>query len=895
MFSAFESQRSNILITMIDITQYTQIRSNPLHIFFSLLFLLTLIHSPVKTYAALSSSLDQEEPVTAIPLVGFDPEMPSRRSYTWVPITVELTNNQSEIEGELIIGLKDGNVLYRTPINLPEKTKKAYSLLAFIPGDLDELEFYIETGRWRIPVETVTVTAMKMETHRFIAVISPERGTHDHFAHRPEDESDLFRRVIYTSPNVLPRYWIGYQNIDALIWDGGTNGELTEEQESALDKWIQMGGTLVLASGQNWQELDASPFQNYVPMTLTGSRVLEQGTELVSVGEQIRPILNSGCVIATGSVIDDPLIEVRMKAGDDPFLIERKWGAGRIVFVASNINQPLFMDQDQESIFKDYLTKSPTPLSTSALNQMDTPISSFLRWISQAELPSTWFIAFYLICYIIIVVPINYIVFRKFKRLEWAWFTVPVWALIFAYGAYYIGALRQQGSVSVNEVSIIESRPSAKIGQTLTFCSIYSPVRQWYTLLFDSPPAFPQLPTVFDYRRGTETASDESLNVLYTSAGPMVEDYLIYHWSQRVFKAVHETPIGDGVDIDLNWEGEILQGTITNKTGLRLNNLQLFLKERSLNIFNLEEGKTVNIHENVNTMQMFNVDQVIQNLQRRQFNVYQPRQRLEGGNLLRDSLGANYAASLFEESSNKNIAVLTAFVDQHSLEFELNDRDVNPEGSTLLCVIFPLRQTLKGEKLIDTHLWKPDSDAPQGWGKGRMYGMGGMGYGMARQGNMAPMHFVQNKLESTWDLVSDIPLAGSKIEWLRIEMDYEKLQLMSTQNQSRPGRIPQSQQMVSGSSSFLYNQESGHPPIEDYELHVQEQSTSQFYPLTAITTEDGYIQNPDHFVNKITGKISFRLKAPPKWSLYVPYNAISIQLQVNYGSEDGHTFLGRPL
>jgi hypothetical protein len=854
-----------------------------------MLFFGMIFYQPMIVNGQFNSALDTEDPITVNALVGFDPELPSRRSNTWAPITVELTNHEKDIEGYLTIGLKDGNVLYRTPIDLPTKTKKAFRLLTYIPGDLDELEFSIETGRWKLPIETITVTAMQSETFRFLAVISPDRGAHNHFAHRPEDDSDFYRRVIYTTPFVFPRYWVGFQNLDAILWDGGNAGELSLDQESALEKWIQMGGTLILAAGARWQELDASPFQHYVPMTFTGSRVLEAGTELESVGEAVRPVLQSGAVIAVGAVLDDPLVRVRMKAGDDPFLIERKWGAGRIVYVASTLTQPLFVDEEHDSIFKDFLTAASIPFPSTTMDQLDTPITSYLRWISQAELPSTLFIAAYLGCYIIIVVPVNYFVFRRFRRLEWAWFTVPIWALIFAYGAYYIGALRQQGQVSVNEVSVIEARPSADTAQTTTYCSIYSPVRQWYTLIFDQIPAFPQLPSIFDYRRGSETTSDESLNVRYAEEGPAVDDYLIYHWSQRILKTFHETPIGDGVKVDLKWEGNQINGTITNNTGMSLINPRLYTRDRMVRLYDtFEDGQTITVEESINAMQLFDRERIAREAPGRQFEMV--RQRMQAG-IVDDKLQELYAAVLLDQPTSKTLAVFTAQLSRSVFDFSLNEKPVRPDGNSLFCVVFPLQQIFHGTKLIDS--WRPSSAAPPGWNRGYgMYGMGGM---MPGQGGMG-FHFVQNNMTSNWDLVTDVPLMGGRVESLRIEMNYKKFQLLQPQAMNIRNRgVSQVTQITDGASSFLYNQPNGCPPVADYELHVLDRATTEYKPLSAITNDEGLIIDPERYLEKITGKISFQLKAPPKLGLQFLDDAISIQLFIDYGTGEGDKFLGYPL
>nr|HQH70684.1 hypothetical protein [bacterium] len=147
-------------------------------------------------------------------------------------------------------------------------------------------------------------------------------------------------------------------------------------------------------------------------MILTGSLALDAGTALEAPSENTRPVLAAGTVIATGEPAPDPQIRVRLRAGEHPFLVERPWGAGRVVFCAARIDTPLFQDPAHEFIFKEYLCESPLAFNSKVPGLLDQDILGFLRWMIQAELPGTWFIALYLGFYILLVVPVNYLVFR---------------------------------------------------------------------------------------------------------------------------------------------------------------------------------------------------------------------------------------------------------------------------------------------------------------------------------------------------------------------------------------------------------------------------------------------------------------------------------------------------
>src|SRR5205085_852445 len=55
------------------------------------------------------------------------------------------------------------------------------------------------------------------------------------------------------------------------------------------------------------------------------------------------------------------------------------------------------------------------------------------------DLPEPLGIAIFLLVYILLIGPVNFIVLRRMRRAELAWITIPALVLIFSVGAYLIG------------------------------------------------------------------------------------------------------------------------------------------------------------------------------------------------------------------------------------------------------------------------------------------------------------------------------------------------------------------------------------------------------------------------------------------------------------------------
>lgn len=798
--------------------------------------------------------VDSDLNIRASVMVGIDPKEPFRRSRAWVPVRIELNNMDDDYEGELILQLKDGQITYQTPVNLSSRSRQLFNMFVYLPENLDEIEFYLQRGREKIGFQVVTVASPSYESTRFIALLTPIRGSHEHLAHRDESERvEIFRNVVYTSALFLPKSWVGMQNIDVLIWDGAENITLTPDQEEAIDNWIQMGGTLVLACGENWQKLESSSLRLYSPVTMTGSTVLPANQVLHSKNENSESVIQPSVVAATGDLLDDPKVNVRLNAGEVPFLVERPWGAGKIVWVASSLKTPLF-DPLYQELFMRYLSTNNLTFSPVSLDQLDAPITSFLRWLVQAELPSTAFVAMYLGLYIIILVPVNYLVFRSIKRLEWAWFTIPVWALVFAYGAYYIGSFSQHSEVITNQISLIESKPNAKYGSATTFCSVYSPVRKWYSLRFDEPKAFPMLATENMFRPQS-MASNENLTVSFDGNSNQIEDFLIYHWSQRVFKAQHSVSVGDGVNVDVQFNENRLEGEITNNTPYTLTSAKLFLKDRIIPLPNLAPGESSDVTGKWRNAQRLDVNMTMQIAQQMDFG----RRNRDMGQFITSRLQDAYAQYYFQTSDTKGTALFTAHADVSSLNFMIERNVIQPTGQSLFCVMSDVDQVMRGVRTVQPHEWQFD-----------YANFRNMGYGGFRGNQNNQFMWVQDS-ESYSELYTDLPLEFGRIRWLKIEIDNQQLQRYGV------GRSNQNNTQITNKKAGFY---------------FRNRTTSRYMHIDDITDENGMVENPEQFVDKLASKIQLQYSNQSRNSFQIPREAIKITMEIDYGDENDESFLG---
>ena len=68
------------------------------------------------------------------------------------------------------------------------------------------------------------------------------------------------------------------------------------------------------------------------------------------------------------------------------------------------------------------------------------------------ELPNVWLVGGFLLLYIIIIGPLNFIILRRMRRTELAWFTIPVGVVLFSVVAYML-AVGSKGAPSASKRS----------------------------------------------------------------------------------------------------------------------------------------------------------------------------------------------------------------------------------------------------------------------------------------------------------------------------------------------------------------------------------------------------------------------------------------------------------
>ncbi|MEO5941703.1 MAG: hypothetical protein ABIZ72_11710, partial [Candidatus Limnocylindrales bacterium] len=203
----------------------------------------------------------------------------------------------------------------------------------------------------------------------------------------------------------------------------------------------------------------------------------------------------------------------------------------------------------------------------------DSQIVSAVSNLPSLALPPLGGLLLLLFGYIALIGPLNYLVLRRIDRREWAWVTMPILIVGFAFGAYAFGSALRGSSIIVNEVGIVRGAPDATEGSASIYLGVFSPTRGTYQVAVPGG-ALLSSPISGDVFGGTTA----SLDILQGDPpGPSrVRDLSVGFGSLRTIRAEAQAVVPK-VHAEIALVDGTLTGTIRNDSSVILENPAIVL------------------------------------------------------------------------------------------------------------------------------------------------------------------------------------------------------------------------------------------------------------------------------------------------------------------------------
>jgi hypothetical protein len=452
-----------------------------------LLFLFAL--TAVAASAPARVAAQDQSPITLDVRAGYEG---AYRLGEWFPVRVSIGNDGPDLRCLLEWSFpgQQGEQIFRQTIDLPRGARKRVTLEVFARGFARNGQLRVLDGETALVEQDISLDSAD-EGAFLIGVVSSDPAMLNSL-NSLQIAGFSSTQVRHLDASDLPEHTALLRGLNALFLHDLDSAALSPAQRDALGLWVSLGGQLIVGGGVGGQKSSAG-LADLLPVQVGGS--LAQGDLTPLAG-----LAGAGALPNPAAPLSQaqPRAEAEQLPPAARLLFRWRYGSGLVTFSAFDFAS-LRGWTGEGALWGKLLERQSvlTPGYGARLSQTGLLERGVLR-LPSLNLPSTGVVLLFLLAYIMVIGPINYLVLRRLRRLEWAWLSVPLVVLVFACGLYAVGTGLRGGQSQINQAAVVQGAEGQQRAFATGFVSLFSPRRASYTVGFPaqtlvggSPGRFP--------------------------------------------------------------------------------------------------------------------------------------------------------------------------------------------------------------------------------------------------------------------------------------------------------------------------------------------------------------------------------------------------------------------
>ncbi len=506
----------------------------------------------------------------------------------WTPVRLNVSNAGAGLDGYARVRLGELGGLeettYRTPLSLPRGARKQVFLYISLENFVQHIQVEIVNDSGHIVAQHDVSLRMAGAGDALYAVVTASAYGAVDLAAR--DVGNGVARQVNWRVEDMPALSDALMGLDLIMFHDVDTGALRPEQARALTEWVLGGGHLIVAGGETWQRTTAR-LVDLLPVTLRGTVPLESAAPFGAYLRRTEDDLNVE-MTATDSIAA-PTARVLLADGDLPLIVRGRYGSGWVDFLAVDPNaEPLRSWPGKADLWYTLIASTgQQPSWTDGFSDWQTARDATLT-TSSTVLPTFFQLCGFLLAYIVLVGPVNYLLLKRLDRREWAWVTIPVLITVFSVLAYEVGFNLRGNVPVVNRMSVIRAWPGQEQAQVLTLVGVQSPRRLYYDIEAAQGYALRTLP---------EGGIGVNVPVMITEGTRYVAQDILVDGGTVASLVASGYDTAPQLDAFAEWrlgtdQPPRITGTITNTTGVTLEDAVVVVKGEASKLGTLSPGQT---------------------------------------------------------------------------------------------------------------------------------------------------------------------------------------------------------------------------------------------------------------------------------------------------------------
>ena len=578
------------------------------------------------------------------------------RADTWTPITVYLTGQSVRGTGQISVTVHHGNLntVYTRRVSLNEgPINETYSFAFDYPpsnqmfgmgggaGAPEVIAQLVLDGRELAKKKFALPLPILDDTYNLLALTKDGSGLNFlvkrklGLTHKGVPQASAMRRyggnavlnngannpsfsniksqlppieLLYTDPRALPEMTQGYAMLDAIALGDQPLDNLKEGQLEAIKGYVREGGLLIISGGGDLSRLKSQFYTEMLPIVPGGAVNVRNSPELSLMQTRYQTPLeiSSGVSLTTGSLKPDASVLIGSTKGTTGFglVASRPYGNGVVVFTAFDYLSPEFRGWSKaSSLWQDLLRTGNNAVSpirvlrqASANRAYGTSLglADALAGKQATNIPPFSLVAFFLGTYIVLLVPVSYLILKKMDKREFAWISSPILIIGFTIASYLIALSIKGGELTVNRAVIVEGQANCDSFAGYGQMTLYSPRRADYSIAF-SPSGDASRPfrSVVPAEAYANEVSPSNLHIEHDQVAS-IKDANIPLWDKRSFDTSMAVDLGGQISVSAEMINDVAANlTVTNRSKYAIHECAIVNADnQSLQIGELAPGQT---------------------------------------------------------------------------------------------------------------------------------------------------------------------------------------------------------------------------------------------------------------------------------------------------------------
>jgi hypothetical protein len=411
------------------------------------------------------------------------------REKTWVPVTVDIVNEQRDFNGSIEVRTYDfsnkrQSPSYRLPAQCPQNSRKRFTLYAYLDG-AERVEVWLfERGRRAIdapaymqvrPIEPDDLLVLVLDddpfSYGFLYAAVQREGKVVRVSRHGLPTSDLDR---------LPDIPQAYEAFDAVIFGDIDPGRVSLRHRGLISDYVERGGTLVVSTGKNAADYRGSWLEPLLGAEIGQTALLTEAELARSIPESLREGVRPDRQVVFAEL--DPVPGVQSVGGGRTLATRARHGRGAVVTLAVDASGRALQDVGgYHALWRDILAPrraGPPPLNYDAFSNALVQSLPSLSGIKVR--PLSWVMT-YLLLYLGVGIVANWLFWNLFKRREMAWLCLIVFSIGFTAYAMLFGRSGNLREAQQQTVGVVHVRPGEMRGKVSTLTGILTARTRTYS------------------------------------------------------------------------------------------------------------------------------------------------------------------------------------------------------------------------------------------------------------------------------------------------------------------------------------------------------------------------------------------------------------------------------